>query len=158
VTQDTASNFIFGSQTLVPGSAITVNGHQISAAASGGALILNPAPPKSTSSPSAEAGSAPAPAVVVVDGTSITGNTESGFVIGTQTLFPGSAITASGQIQAPITSLVVAGQTLTAGGRVTVGGDVLSLAGGAITVIGTVTVGGGEVTATATPTGKKSLA
>lgn len=40
----------------------------------------------------------------------------------------------------------------------TVGGDVLSLAGGAITVIGTVTVGGGEVTATATPTGKKSLA
>lgn len=66
--------------------------------------------------------------------------------------------TFSTEIQAPITSLVVAGQTLTAGGRVTVGGDVLSLAGGAITVIGTVTVGGGEVTATATPTGKKSLA
>ncbi|KAG4441316.1 hypothetical protein IFR05_003179 [Cadophora sp. M221] len=248
ISQDTASNFVFGSQTLVPGSAITVNGHQVSAAASGGALILNPAPPRSTSSPSAEASSRPAPAVVVVDGTSITGNTESGFIIGTQTLFLGSAITASGQvitlpsptatptpaptqtqtqspetipviligsstftqnsasafiigsqtlspgsavtvsgqvislsptgnavivngatptrnpttfsteIQAPITSLVVAGQTLTAGGRVTVGGDVLSLSGGAITVIGTVTVGGGEVTATPTPTGKKSLA
>lgn len=63
--------------------------------------------------------------------------------------------TFSTEIQAPITSLVVAGQTLTAGGRVTVGGDVLSLAGGAITVIGTVTVEGGGAAATATPTGKK---
>ncbi|KAK0100319.1 hypothetical protein ONS95_008277 [Cadophora gregata] len=245
ISQDTASNFIFDSQTLVPGSAITVNGQQVSAA-SGGAIILNPAPPKATPSSSGESSTGPAPAIVVVDGTSITGNTASGFVIGTQTLFPGSAITASGQvitlplpnptpapvptqtqgpdtipviligsstftqnsasafiigsqtlspgsavtisgqvislsptgnavivngatatpsrttfsteIQAPITSLVVAGQTLTAGGRVTVGGDVLSLSGGTIKIIGTVTVGGGDATFTATPTGKKKSA
>ncbi|PVH78833.1 hypothetical protein DL98DRAFT_365509, partial [Cadophora sp. DSE1049] len=152
-----ASNFIFGSQTLVPGSAITVNGQQVSAAASGGAIVLNPAPPQSASPPSVETSTGPAPAVVVVDGTSITGNTASGFVIvilngATATRNP---TTFSTEIQAPVTSLVVAGQTLTAGGRVTVGGDVLSLAGGAITVIGTVTVGGREATATATPTGKK---
>ncbi|KAL2072804.1 hypothetical protein VTL71DRAFT_12147 [Oculimacula yallundae] len=245
IIQDTASNFIIGTQTLIPGSAITINGQQIYAASSGGAIILNPAPPRTTSSPPTEASPVPAPTVVIVDGTSITGNTESGFVIGTQTLFVGSAITASGQvitlppppatqvpaatitqtpetvpviligsstftqntesafvigsqtlspgsavtisgqvislsptgnavivngatptqnpttfsteIQAPVTSLVVAGQTLTAGGRVTVGGDVLSLAGGAITVIGTVTVAGEQAVVTAKPTGKKSL-
>ena len=97
ISQDTASNFIFGSQTLVPGSAITVNGQQVSAA-SGGAIILNPVPPKPTPSSPAEASTGAAPAVVVVDGTSITGNTASGFIVGTQTLYPGSAITASGQV------------------------------------------------------------
>ncbi|KAH8603053.1 hypothetical protein B0O99DRAFT_498833, partial [Bisporella sp. PMI_857] len=148
---------VFGSQTLLPGSAITVGGDVISADPDGN-IVVNPAP--ATTTPAG---------VVVIGGSSITANGDNGFVIGSQTLFPGSAITVAVNgaspttlltSASPITSLIIAGQTLTQGGRVTVGGDILSLApsGTGIVVIGTVTIGGGESTATATASGKKKNA
>jgi hypothetical protein len=104
-----------------------------------------------------------------VGGSTITANPSSGFVIGSQTLFAGSAITSGAEVitlplpttmatQPVITNVVVGSATLTPGGSITVGGDILSLApsGTSIFVVGTVTVGGGEATATATNSSKKS--
>jgi hypothetical protein len=133
--------------------------------ASGGGIVVNGYTPEPT----------PTPSVVVVDGSTITADSSGGFLISSQTLYPGSAITVGGEIitlpsPAPTTFLtgvvpsdrlqtnvVIAGETLTPGGQVTVGGDILSLepSGTAITVIGTVTLGGGMVTATATAAAKK---
>ncbi|KAG9236917.1 hypothetical protein BJ875DRAFT_455243 [Amylocarpus encephaloides] len=171
MTKGPSSVLMIGSQTLFPGSAITVDGQEISLAAVGGAVIINPNHATAAPAPYDSQG----PPVVVIGSSSLTANSESGFVIGSQTLFPGSAITESGQIitipppsptltglasttltsvvvtKAPITSIAVAGQTLTAGGRITVGGDILSISpdGTGVIIIGTVTVGGGEATATA---------
>jgi hypothetical protein len=118
--------------------------------------------------------------VIVIGSSTITENSLSQLIIGSETLTPGGVITYDGQsislspsdgavivnpaqpttfTTAPfsvsdISSVVVAGQTLTYGGLVTVGGDILSLApsGTQIMIIGTVTVGGVS-TATATAAG-----
>ncbi|EPE32388.1 hypothetical protein GLAREA_07521 [Glarea lozoyensis ATCC 20868] len=173
MTKGPSSVLMVGSQTLFPGSSITIDGQEISLAATGGAVIVNPARPTAT-----PFNGAPPPVISI--GTSlVTANSNSGFVIGSQTLFPGGAITESGRIYtlpAPtpkpttfqtnvalgtsaITNINVAGQTLTAGGRITVGNDILSIApdGTGVIIIGTVTIGGGESTATAT-SGRKSSA
>jgi hypothetical protein len=118
--------------------------------------------------------------VIIIGTSTITENSNSQLIIGTETLTPGGVITYDGEsislspsdgvvIVNPalqttfitstgipvsaITSLVLGGQTLTNGGIVTVGGDILSLAasGTQIMIIGTVTVGGVS-TATATGT------
>jgi hypothetical protein len=148
ISQNSNSEFLFGSQTLTPGQVITVDGQQISAG-TGGALIINPATPNPTTTTSV------APAVVVIGGSSITANSNSGFVIGTQTLFPGGVITESGRvITLPIASptltqaantqpvfvigsstftqdaqsdFIVGSQTLTPGGVITVSGQAISL-------------------------------
>jgi hypothetical protein len=119
--------------------------------------------------------------VIIIGTSTITENSNSQLIIGTETLTPGGVITYDGEsislspsdgvvIVNPasqttfitstgipvsaITSLVLGGQTLTNGGIVTVGGDIVSLAasGTQIMISGTVTVGGGVSTATATGT------
>jgi hypothetical protein len=174
ITANSASGFVIGNQTLFPGSAITT----------GGEVITLPLPSSTTGPITAEATTTP---VFVVGGSTLTENSQSDLVIGSQTLTPGGVLTIGGQVVSlsptgnavivngadpstfitetasivppPVTSLIIAGQTLTAGGRVTVGGDILSLApsGTGIVVIGTVTIGGGS-SASATTTGKKKNA
>jgi hypothetical protein len=160
VSQDSLSDFIIGSQTLVPGSAITVGGQQVSLASSGNALIVNAA--SQTQTPSAP------PAVVVIGGSTITANSASAFVIGSQTLTPGGAITASGQLitlplsdppqtssptptsmpvvaigsstftENSLSDFVIGTQTLTPGGAINVDGQMVSLSptGNAVIVNG----------------------
>ena len=119
-----------------------MDGDQISAAPSGGAIIINPAKPMITSKP----------AVMVIDGKTITAGPDGGFIIGDKTLYPGSAITQNGQVitlpdpnatppprakmivlgAATITgaggSFMVGSQTLVQGGAITsANGDVISL-------------------------------
>ncbi|KAG0650598.1 hypothetical protein D0Z07_2576 [Hyphodiscus hymeniophilus] len=171
ITENSASGFVIGNQTLFPGSAITT----------GGEVITLPLP----SQPTTAAASITSAPIFLVGSSTFTENSQSDLVIGTETLTPGGVMTVDGQVislsptgnavivnGAPpstfltetasiippqVSSLIIGGETLTAGGRVTVGGDILSLApsGTGIVVIGTVTVGGGESTATATTTGKK---
>ncbi|XMA14259.1 hypothetical protein WAI453_007050 [Rhynchosporium graminicola] len=176
LTGNTESGFIIGPHTPHMGSAITT----------GNQVVTLPSP-AATQAPSSTITQTPETVPVILIGNStFTQNTASAIIIGSQTLSPGSAVTISGQvislsptgnalilhgatarqipttfsteIQAPVTSLVVAGMTLTAGGIVTVGGDVSSLIGGAITIIGTVTVAAEQAAPTAKPTGEKSLA
>jgi hypothetical protein len=170
LTGNPSSGFRIGTQTLFPGSAITVGSGVISLPS------ITPAPVTKTSINTNP--------ILILGSITYTEDASSDFIIASQTLAPGSAITVSGEVislsptgnevivnavpklitsttglapQSAITSLVIAGETLTAGGRVTVGGDVLSLApsGTGIVVIGTVTVGGGESTVTATADAKK---
>lgn len=168
ISIDSNSAVIIGSQTIAPGSAVTLSDGQRISVASGGAIIVNGYIPDPT----------PTPSIVVIDGATITADSSGGFVISSQTLYPGNAITVGGEIitlpspapttfatgiipsQAPVTNVVIAGETLTPGGQITVGIDVLSLepSGTAITVVGTVTIGGGIMTATATAAPKKKNA
>ena len=87
-TANSASQYIIGSQTLVPGGhPITVSGATYSLSPSATALISNgitvPIPPRTS-----------LPSVITIDGTGYWENSDSGYVIGSQTLFPnGSPIT-----------------------------------------------------------------
>ncbi|KAH8657446.1 hypothetical protein BGZ60DRAFT_493635, partial [Tricladium varicosporioides] len=159
-----SSALIIGSQTLLPGSAITVDGQEISLAPSGGAVVINGAHQTPSPSPYTNL-----PAVISIGGSRITADSSSGFLIGgapTPTITNGvknsgpttfATSTVLAVTQASISSVVIAGQTLTVGGRATVGGEVLSIGpSGIIVVIGTVSVGGGQATATAIPSKKKS--
>jgi hypothetical protein len=166
ITANSNSGFVIGTQTLFPGGVITESGRVIT---------LPSASPTVTSAVNTQP-------VVIVGSSTFTQDSQSDFVIGSQTLKPGGVITVSGQAislsptgnaviingntqttpttfatTTVVTSVDIAGQTLTAGGRVTVGGDVLSLApsGTGIIVIGTVTVGVGESASTGT-SGKKN--
>ncbi|EHK96916.1 hypothetical protein M7I_7390 [Glarea lozoyensis 74030] len=153
MTKGPSSVLMVGSQTLFPGSSITIDGQEISLAATGGAVIVNPARPTAT-----PFNGAPPPVISI--GTSlVTANSNSGFVIGTPTPKPTTFQTNVALGTSAITNINVAGQTLTAGGRITVGNDILSIApdGTGVIIIGTVTIGGGESTATAT-SGRKSSA
>jgi len=137
---------MFGSQTLLPNSTITANGQII--VNSNGAVIVNGAAPSSTP-----------PGIVVVGSSSITANSESGFLIGSQTLYPGSAITDNGEVitlpsptstsstsmaqvvigtqtftQDQSGNLVFGTQTIPSGSAITVDGQVVSLSGSAVLV------------------------
>ncbi|RDW63952.1 hypothetical protein BP5796_10454 [Coleophoma crateriformis] len=142
ISQDSQSNVVIGSQTLSPGSAITVSGQTVSLSPSGSAVIIN-----GFSLPSQSP--TPPPVVISYGSLAITANSQSGFVIGSQTLFPGSAITVSGQVLAlpgpsstprgvivlgssTITenlasNFVIGSQTLTPGGVITAGSEIVSL-------------------------------
>jgi hypothetical protein len=95
--------------------------------------------------------------VAVIQSSSVTANADGGFVIGSQTLFPGGAITQNGEvITLPPTSspspvvvvgeatftensnsqLVIGSQTLLPGIALTVDGQVISMSDGAIIVNG----------------------
>lgn len=92
ITANSASNFIIGSQTLTPGSVITVSGTLISLAASGTYIVAGtstiPLLPATGTSAPAEA--------FTFAGQTFTADSASDFVIGGQTLKPGSAITVLG--------------------------------------------------------------
>jgi hypothetical protein len=122
---------------------------------SGGGIIVNPATPSSTT-----------PGVVVVGGSTITANSNSAFVIGSQTLTPGGAITNSGEVITlpPLTAppsmptdtmpvivvggstytentqsqLIIGSQTLTPGGVITINGQAISMSptGNAVVING----------------------
>jgi hypothetical protein len=81
-----------GGQTLVPGSAVTVNGETISLAPSGSAIIVNG---QTTAVPSPTGvltfGSVTVPFVLQ------TGPSKTQIVIGSQTLTPGGVITTAGE-------------------------------------------------------------
>jgi hypothetical protein len=102
-----SSLFIIASQTLSPGgSAVTVNGVTISLPATGSAVLISPFGP----SP---------PQEITLAGQTITANSESEFVIGTQTLSPGgSAITLGGtpvSLASGATEVIVGGTTTPVG-------------------------------------------
>ncbi|KAL8830304.1 MAG: hypothetical protein Q9191_001513, partial [Dirinaria sp. TL-2023a] len=92
LTADSSSHFVVGSQTLAPGSsAITDSGTVYSIPSSGSAIVIGP-------STQSIAPAAPASAPVIILGSStLTANSVSQFQIGSQTLAPGSVITANGQ-------------------------------------------------------------
>ena len=94
ITQDIASDFIIGSQTLTPGGAIIVSGTTFYLPVSptavvidGTAIHLSPASDPIT-----------IPPVITVDASIITEDAASDFVIGSQTLKPGGQITVSGKV------------------------------------------------------------
>lgn len=88
VIQNAASVFVFGSQTMSPGGgAITVGGNTLSLAASAAAVVVNG---QTSVLLSATAVMTAAPAITIGQST-ITEDTMSRFVIGSQTLLPGAA-------------------------------------------------------------------
>ncbi|KAF4619038.1 hypothetical protein G7Y89_g14807 [Cudoniella acicularis] len=89
-TANSASAFVIGSQTLAPGSQITAQGKTLSLAPSGSTVIVN-GTPQTLQQPTKTT-----PPYLVIGTSTYTPNSASAFVIGTQTLAPGSIITASG--------------------------------------------------------------
>ena len=93
LTANSASQFQIGSQTLAPGSAITSAGQVISLASSASAVVVNGqtqqiTPQYATLAP-----------VITVGTSEVTANSQSQYVIGSQTLSAGSpAITVSNQV------------------------------------------------------------
>ena len=152
-TFDLSSNVVIGSQTIRPGSAVTVAGTPISPAPSGSYVVVGssiiPLTPQ-----------AQAPNALIFAGQTYTANSASAFVIDGQTLNPGAAVTISGTpvslppsatyalvgssklpfITAPPTPpvLTVAGQVYSANSAsdFVIGGQVLT-PGGVITISGT---------------------
>ena len=175
VTADKSSNFIIGSQTLTAGGAATVSGTTISLASNGAYIILDAQSTQSllTSTPPA--------AVLTVGSSAITADKSSNFIIGSQTLTAGGAVTVSGttlslasngayvvvngQTQVlttatPASALeyIISSQTLRPNGpAITVAGTVMSLLPGAASVlVGSQTVAVGALvgaTTTAAPLG-----
>ncbi|KAI4134698.1 MAG: hypothetical protein LQ347_001302 [Umbilicaria vellea] len=96
ITADSSSHYIIGSQTLVPGSAITVSNTIISLATNAAAIVIGSSaiPLAAPASPTSVA----AAPVITFNSQPITANSASDYIIGTQTLVPGSAITVSNTI------------------------------------------------------------
>ncbi|KAG6999235.1 hypothetical protein G7Y79_00036g071910 [Physcia stellaris] len=109
ITANGASEYIIGSQTLIPGGpAITVSGTLISLAPSASAIVIDGST-KSIPTPSVT--SAP---VLTINNQPVTANSASEYIIGSQTLIPGGpAITVSGTLisLAPSASAVVIGDS-----------------------------------------------
>ncbi|MCJ1252994.1 hypothetical protein MMC24_000801 [Lignoscripta atroalba] len=155
VTADRQSNFLIGSQTLVPGApAITAGGALVSLAQSASNIVIG--------SSTLDINPAPAllPSVINFDGSSITANSQSNFIIGTQTLIPGGpAITISGtpiSLGPSVANLVVGSSTIninSAPALTTFVGSMITLNGQSNAVIGTQTVvpGASAITISGTP-------
>ena len=93
LTADKSSQFHVGSQTLAPGGAITHGGQTVSLIAGGSSVVIN----GNTQQVSQQVAT-PTP-VISLEGSQITANSQSQFVIGSQTLVAGSnAITISHQV------------------------------------------------------------
>lgn len=93
ITAARSSPIVVGTQTLFPGSAIIVDGTTLNLAPSGSQLVvgestiaLSPADPTSTDAPS----------TVTLDGTTLTANSLTQFVIESSTLTAGGTVTAAG--------------------------------------------------------------
>lgn len=144
VTPDSESNYVIGSQTLMQGGQpISISGTQVSLAPSATqAVVGSSIIPLAGSSPSS-------PAPIVVNGQTITANSASQYIVGSQTLTPGApAITVSGTpVSIPANSqsimtigsqlypiamdingnIVVLSQTIIPGGSpIVVGGETIS--------------------------------
>ncbi|MCJ1364783.1 hypothetical protein MMC16_003900 [Acarospora aff. strigata] len=88
ITADSASRYLIGSQTLSPGSPLTVSGMQISLAPSASVLVIGSSTHNLIPSKTAS--------IITIAGVTITADSASRYLIGSQTLSPGSAITLSG--------------------------------------------------------------
>ncbi|KAF2829869.1 hypothetical protein CC86DRAFT_367787 [Ophiobolus disseminans] len=132
ITANSEGQFLVGTQTLKPGgSAITMAGSTLSLASNGGILVVNGVTRTLQNAPIMT----PAPVITVggrvVSATVIGSNTQ--FVVGTQTLVPGNAITVDG-----VTYSLPSG-----GGKIVVNGVTSSLNSGR----GSITIGQQYVTA-----------
>ena len=88
-TQNSQGAYNIAGQTLKPGSAITVSGTPIFLAAQGTSLVIG-------SSTAAVLFPSQVPAVITFGASAYTANAGGAFIMASQTLFPGSAITVSG--------------------------------------------------------------
>ena len=156
ITANSASAFVIGSQTLTPGGIITVSGTPVSLAPSASFALVGGSTQVLQTTPT------PGPAILTLGGATITANSASAFVIGTQTLTPGGVINISGTpiSLAPSASFaVIAGSTQLLPHAPTSGPAVLSFDGATITansasafVIGSQTLTpGGVITVSGTP-------
>ena len=158
ITANSASDFIIGSQTLTPGGLITIAGTPVSLAPSANFAVIGDS--TQTLQPAA---TNPSPVVLsLANGLSVTANSASAFVIGSQTLTPGGVITIAGTpvSLAPSASFaVIGGSTQILQPAPTNAPAVLPLANGFITansasafVIGSQTLTpGGVITLSGTP-------
>ena len=110
-SENNASQFVIGSQTLIPGAAaITVGSQTLSLASSGSAVVVD-GKTLVISTPS----SGPSAPVITIGSAIYTENSASQFVIGSQTLVPGGeAITVGTEtvsLDSSVGSIVVNGQT-----------------------------------------------
>ena len=157
LTANAATQFLVApGQTLTPGGAVTVSGTVISLAPSASFLVIGGS---TQLLPTATPAVTVAPEIVV-GGTTFTGNSGSSFVIGGQTLAPGSVITVSGttislnpsggsviingNTEPVITQPVTIGPLLTVGNTVytAISGSSYIIAGQTLTPGGTIIVAG----------------
>ncbi|KAL8930411.1 MAG: hypothetical protein Q9208_000594 [Pyrenodesmia sp. 3 TL-2023] len=153
-----SSNYVIGSQTLVPGKpAITVNGAPVSLAASATAVV-------SGGLTIPLLGAATTPAVLAINGNSYTGISGPNFLTDSQTLIPGGpAITISGTpipLLPGATGVVIGGSTFpfpnpstTSPPVLTINGDRYTQMSGSSFLIGSQTLipGGPAITVSGTP-------
>ncbi|MCJ1405856.1 hypothetical protein MMC11_009086, partial [Xylographa trunciseda] len=111
ITENSASEFVIGSQTLTPGGQITASGKVVSMGS--GAVVID----GSTISLWPTTNVIALPPAITVGASTITENSASDFVIGSQTLTPGGQITVSGEVISlnPSATDVVFGGTSTQG-------------------------------------------
>jgi hypothetical protein len=110
-TSAVSGGYIFGGQTLTPGGVITVNGHTISLAAGGTALVID----GSTSFINAPA-SITSPPELTINGHTYDANAGTTFTIDGQLLSPGGVITVDGttiSLAPGATAIVINGKTTT---------------------------------------------
>ena len=111
ITQNSASAFVIAGQTLRPGSAIVISGTSISLAPSASAVVVEGVTQILRVS-STQAVQTPPP--IMVGSSVYTANSASQYIIGGQTLNPGSAITISGtpiSLMPSASAVVIAGVT-----------------------------------------------
>ena len=161
ITENSVSAFFVGSQSLVPGGpAITVSGAVFSLASLATALVIG-----TSTIPLNQPTPYSVPDIITLDGFSVTADSQSDFLIGTQTLVPGgTAITVSGNVISLASDLgvVVIGLSTETLAEPTLvpGVPVITVGGSAITedslsdfVVGTQTLvpGGPAITVDGTP-------
>ena len=124
-TADVSSDFIIGSQTLIPGGTITISGTAIALPIGATAVVIG-----TSTEPLAFATiTSPPQRIITVNGVTYTADASSDFVIAGQTLTPGGVVTVSGT---PI-SYAAAGTDVVVGTSteaVDIGGLILSGFGG----------------------------
>ena len=164
ITANSQSDFIIGSQTLVPGvSPITIAGTLVSLAPEASYLVIG--------STTININPVPSPAVLTIGGSTITANSQSDFVIGTQTLIPGApAITLSGtpiSLAPSASEVVIGGSTIylspvasSPPAIITIDGSIFTANAQSDFIIGTQTLipGAPAITVSGTPISLASLA
>ena len=125
ITEKSASYFVLGTQTLVPGGhGLTFSGVPLSLATGDSALIVG------TSTVLLQPAPTSFPGVITIAGTPIIENSASEFVIGTQTLIPGApAVTVSGtkiSLAPDRTDIVIGTHTENVATTLGIGGIIMS--------------------------------
>lgn len=160
LTANAATQYFVGpGKTLTPGGAVTVSGTVISLAPSASFLVIGGSTLVLPTASSTAVLAVTAPPEIVIAGTTFTANSESTFVIGGQTLAPGSVITVSGttiSLGPSATNVVINGHTepliqpITAAPLLTVGNTIYTanpgssyvVAGQTLTPGGTIVIAG----------------